>query len=71
MLFLYAFRMSETCNHVMALLFRVEDAVRRGLNVGTAHASQWVKPSSKTVVDATVTLQDALVDWHHQTYEHG
>lgn len=61
--------MCEACNHVTALLYRLDDAVRKGLNVGTAHTSQWTQPSSKTTVDSTRTLEDALVDWQRITYE--
>ena len=47
------FSLSQSCNHVAAILFRVEAAVRAGLRdpTRTSQKAKWVVPASNTVVE--------------------
>ena len=44
---LYCFRLGSTCNHVAAILFKVEHAATTGLSSCTSHEAQWTGPASK------------------------
>lgn len=47
--------LSQTCNHVAAILFRVEAAVRAGWTnpTCTSQKAKWIIPAPKTVVEVT------------------
>ena len=49
------FRLSQTCNHVAAMLFCVEAAVRAGWTnpTCTSQKARWIIPAPKTVVEVT------------------
>jgi hypothetical protein len=42
-------RLCQSCNHVAALLFRVEAAVRTGMTASTSHTSTWNIPSKGSI----------------------
>ena len=51
--------MSQTCNHIAAALFRIESAVRNGLNnpACTSKPNQWL-PGGKSVGDIPAKIKD-------------
>ena len=62
---LFIYRLSQTCNHVAAMLFRVEAAVKAGLTNPTCTSleSKWDIPASKTVVEVT-PIADLDIEVH-------
>lgn len=48
------FRMGQTCNHVAALLFRVESANKLGLTSCTSLPCQWKVPAATKVVPTKI-----------------
>ena len=57
--------LSQTCNHVAAMLFRVEAAVRAGLTnpTCTSQKSWWIVPAPKTVIEVT-PISDIEIEVH-------
>ena len=49
------------------MLYRIEAAVRKGLNVGTTLRSTWKTTSPSTSIDTSIPLNDMLTDWQPVT----
>lgn len=61
--------LSEVCNHVTALLFRIESVVKEGGNVGTSNLCSWKPPSKETsLTRVDVPIEDTLAGWNRSTY---
>ena len=63
--FCYTCRLSQTCNHVAAVLFRVEAAVRADYTnpTCTSQKAKWVVPAPKTVVEV-VPISEMEIEVH-------
>ena len=66
MYFALTCRLSQTCNHVVAMLFRVEAAVRAGYTnpTCTSQKAKWVVPAPKTVVEVNIPVSDMEIEVH-------